>query len=186
MSIPRYTPALVRLHWLMAALVFATFAQGVLVSQLPVSPAMFRLVSWHKWGGVLLFGLVFLRILVRLRHGAPPLPAGTGRGARLAAHAVHLVLYLCFLAVPLAGYFASLAKGFPVVLFGVFPLPVLIGADPALAERLAAVHAVLAYAFGALVLLHVAAACKHQWLDRDGLISRMAFAPAPSSPKGQS
>ncbi|TIC83141.1 cytochrome b [Crenobacter intestini] len=185
MTTSRYTPALVRLHWLMAALVFATFALGVLVSQLPVSPAMFRLIAWHKWGGVLLFGLVLMRIFVRLRHGAPPLPGTTRRAALRAAHAVHGALYLCFLAVPLAGYFASLAKGFPVVLFGVLPLPAPIGADPMLAGRLALLHSTLAYAFGALVLLHVAAACKHQWLDRDGLISRMAFAPAPSSPKGQ-
>ncbi len=185
MSTPRYTPALVLLHWLMAALTLATFALGALVSQLDVSPAMFRLIAWHKWGGVLILVLALLRVAARLRHGAPPLPVTTARTARLAAHLVHLALYLSMFAVPLTGFLASLAKGYPVVLFGVLPLPVLIEADPALAAWLMPVHSTLAYAFGALILLHVMAACKHQWLDRDGLISRMAFAPASSSLKGQ-
>ena len=92
---------------------------------------------------------------------------------RRAAHANHWTLYALFFAVPLAGWAYSCASGFPVVLFGVLPLPNLVAPDRSLAEVLKTLHVGLALALGAAILLHVAAVCKHQLLDRDRILSRM-------------
>ena len=88
---------------------------------------------------------------------------------------VHAAMYGLFIAVPLAGWSYSAAAGFPVVLFGVLPLPDPVGKDRVLAELLRGVHGALAWALAVLVLLHVAAALKHQFVDRDGLLGRMGW-----------
>jgi len=90
-----------------------------------------------------------------------------------AAHATHGLLYLLFFAVPLAGWAYSSAAGFPIVVFGLLPLPDFVPVDKGLAEAAKQAHAVLAYGLAALVGLHVAAALKHQVIDRDGLLARM-------------
>jgi cytochrome b561 len=92
---------------------------------------------------------------------------------RGAAHGLHHLLYVFIFAVPLSGYFYTLAAGFPVVYFGLFQLPVLIAKNPALAETLKTVHYWLNMTMAALVLLHVLAALKHTFVDRDGTLRRM-------------
>jgi cytochrome b561 len=82
-------------------------------------------------------------------------------------------MYLLFFPVPLVGWAYSSAAGFPIVLFGVLPLPDFVPADKALAEVIKPFHAIAAFALIGLVLLHVGAALKHQWIDRDGLLDRM-------------
>jgi len=82
-------------------------------------------------------------------------------------------MYALFFAVPLVGWIYSSAAGFPIVLFGVMPLPDLVSKSPELAETLKPWHPYLAYTLAALVVMHVAALLKHQLIDRDGLLSRM-------------
>ena len=82
-------------------------------------------------------------------------------------------LYLLFFAVPLAGWAYSSAAGFPVVFLGLVPLPDFVPVSKALADVLKPIHATLAFALAGLVLVHVAAALKHQWIDNDGLLQRM-------------
>jgi len=77
--------------------------------------------------------------------------------------------------VPLLGWAYSSAAGFPIVLFGLWPLPDFVSASPDLAEAIKPWHAWAAYALAALVVLHVAGALKHALIDRDGLLARMSF-----------
>ena len=90
-----------------------------------------------------------------------------------AYHATHVALYALFFIVPLVGWAYSSAAGFPVVLFGVLPLPDWVSADKALAELIKPWHEISAFALAALVLLHVAAALKHHFIDKDALLDRM-------------
>ena len=88
-------------------------------------------------------------------------------------HATHHLMYLLFFAVPLVGWAYSSMAGFPIVWFGVLPLPDFVPVDKELAKLVKPFHAILAYTLLALVVLHVAAALKHQFIDRDGLLERM-------------
>jgi len=86
---------------------------------------------------------------------------------------MHGLLYVAFFAVPLLGWAYSSAAGFPVVWFGVLPLPDFVPKDKALADTFKELHELAAYGLAALVLAHVGAALKHHFVDRDGLLARM-------------
>ena len=171
-STDRYTGLAIALHWVLALAIVGSFSVGVYMTELPISPQRLKLYNWHKWAGICILALSALRLLWRLTHRPPadvPMPAWQQR----ASHAVHGLLYVLFFAVPLAGWAYSSAAGFPVVWFGVLPLPDLIAPNRELAEAIKPLHRILAYTMAAIVLVHVAGALKHQWVDRDGLLRRM-------------
>ncbi|QTN23523.1 cytochrome b [Rhizobacter sp. AJA081-3] len=168
----RYTGPAIALHWLLGLAIVGSFSVGVYMTELPISPQRLKLYNWHKWAGICILTLSALRLLWRLTHRPPadvPMPAWQQR----ASHAVHGLLYLLFFAVPLAGWAYSSAAGFPVVVFGVLPLPDFVSPDKALAEAIKPLHKILAFTLAALVLAHVGAALKHHFVDRDGLLDRM-------------
>lgn len=171
-STERYTGVAIAFHWLLALMILGSLAVGVYMTGLPFSPARLKLYNWHKWAGVVILVLSAARLLWRLTHrppADPPMPAWQAK----AAHWTHRLLYVLFFAVPLAGWAYSSAAGFPIVLFGVLPLPDFVPVDKALAEVLKETHHLLAWALAILVSVHVAGALKHQFVDRDGLLSRM-------------
>ena len=169
-----YTATAIGLHWLIAALMIGGFSLGwVMTSIHGFTPAKLRYVSWHKWIGVTVFALATLRILWRATHRAPPLPSGMPAWQRAGAHLVHLLLYVLMIAIPVTGYLFSSASNVPVVYLGIVPLPRLIAPDPTLKAVFKTAHLVLNWTLAALVLAHVGAAIKHQWIDRDGLLGRM-------------
>ena len=152
--------------------IVGSFCMGVYMADLPFSPQRLKLYNWHKWAGTTILALSALRLLWRLTHRPPadlPMPAWQ----RSASHATHHLLYVLFFAVPLVGWAYSSAAGFPIVWFGVLPLPDFVPVDKALADAIKPWHGYLAYAMAALVLMHVAAALKHHFIDRDSLLSRM-------------
>jgi cytochrome b561 len=170
----RYTRTAVALHWLLALLLLTSFCVGVYMHDLPLTPTRVRLFNWHKWAGITILALSFLRIAWRLWHPPPtdlPMSPWQRRGACLA----HRAMYLLFFAVPLVGWAYSSATGFQVVVFGVLPLPDFVAKSKPLADALESTHAALAWTLAAIVLMHVAGALKHQFIDRDGLLSRMWF-----------
>lgn len=169
----RYTVTAQALHWLMALLILANLPLGWVMTELALSPLKLKLYAWHKWIGVTLFLLAVLRLAWRATHAAPALPPGTPGWQRAAAGVSHVLLYLMTLAIPLSGWLMSSAKGFQTVWFGVLPIPDLLGRDEALAERLDAAHVWLNYTLAAVLSLHVAAALKHHYIDRDAVLLRM-------------
>ena len=169
----RYTATAIGLHWLIALAIFATFTLGLYMHDLPLSPDKLRLYSWHKWAGVTIFLLVVARLAWRLTHRPPDLPAAVPVWQRRAAALAHGLLYVLMLAIPLSGWLMSSAKGFPTVLYGVLPLPDLIGKNAELGEMLATTHKLLNLTMAGLVVAHVGAALKHHFVDRDDVLRRM-------------
>ena len=177
--VTRYHPLARALHWVLALAIVGNFALGVYMHELPFSPARLQYYSWHKWAGVLVLAFSVFRLLTRLMAPPPALPlnieAAMPGWQKLAHHATHIGLYALFFAVPLSGWAFSSAAGFPIVLFGVLPLPDFVPVSEPLADLLKEVHKFAALSMAALVLLHVAGALKHHFVDRDGLMSRMGF-----------
>ena len=168
----RYNRVSISLHWLVALLLTFNFALGLYMADLPLSPLKLQRYSWHKWAGVTIFFLVVLRLLWRMAH-KPPAPAPMPKWQLVASAAVHHLLYVLMIIVPISGWLMSSAHGFQTVWFGVVPLPDLLDKNHDLAESLEDVHAVLNYGMLAVVGLHVLAAFKHQFIEKDGLLSRM-------------
>lgn len=175
MNVPsptHYTRTAIALHWLLAAALIGSFGVGLYMTGLPLSPQRLKLYNWHKWAGITILALSAVRLAWRLTH-RPPADVAMPAWQQRAAHWAHRALYALFFAVPLAGWAYSSAAGFPVVVFGVLPLPDFVPADKALAEAIKPVHAILAWTLATVVLVHVAGALKHHLVDRDGLLARM-------------
>lgn len=175
MPSPRYSLTAIALHWLIALLMLCGFCLGLYMTGLKFSPQKLVLYSYHKWIGVTVFTLAVLRLLWRLTHAAPALPARMPAWQRHGAGATHALLYLLMLAIPLSGWLYSSSTGVPTVPFGVaaLQLPDLLARNKETADSLHFVHVSLNYSLALLVALHVAAAFKHQWLERDHLLDRM-------------
>ena len=169
----RYSRLSIFFHWLIALLIIVAFIVGSIMTDLSFSPFKLKVFSWHKWIGVTILGLVALRLITRLFKGAPPYPSTMPAWQKNAAHWTHVLLYVLMFAVPLSGYFYTLAAGYPVVYFGLFELPVLIPASPELKADLKMWHINLTKVLAAAFFIHVAAALKHALIDKDGMFRRM-------------
>jgi cytochrome b561 len=169
----RYSATAIALHWIVALLILANLALGLYTVGLPLSPAKLRNFSFHKWIGVTVFLLAAARLAWRLAHPAPALPAAMAPWERRAANATHVLLYVLFFAAPLTGWLFSSASGFQTVYLGVFPIPDLLAKDKALADALKLAHKSINYTMAAVIALHVAAALKHHFADRDDVLRRM-------------
>jgi len=168
-----YTGIAIIFHWLIALLFFTAFPLGIYMADLPLSPTKLQLYSYHKWIGITVLMLAILRVLWRISHRPPALPASLPRWQQIATHAVHHSLYLLLLLIPISGWLMSSAKGFQTVWFGILPLPDLVAKNKALGNFLQETHELLNFTLMGLVSLHILAALKHHFIDHDGILVRM-------------
>lgn len=168
-----YTGTAKILHWLMSLLLFSMLALGFYMSDLPLSPQKLQLYSWHKWAGVSAFLLLVIRLAWRLTHQPPAMSTQMPKIQKLAAHLGHGALYVLMFVIPLSGWLMSSAKGFQTVWFGVLPIPDLIEKNKELGAVLAEVHELLNITLIVILVVHIAAAVKHHFLDKDDTLRRM-------------
>ena len=173
MNVANYTRTAITLHWLVALLILVALPLGMVMTELDLSPTKLKLYSWHKWLGVTVFALALLRIVWRLTHAAPALPETMPAWQRKAAAALHGLLYLLMLALPISGWLMSSAKGFQTVWFGVLPLPDLVAKNEELGHFFEETHEALVGLLLFLLAAHVAATLKHHFIDRDDIAARM-------------
>jgi cytochrome b561 len=177
----RFTPLQRALHWIMAICILTMLFVGVgMVST--IAPKYLPLISLHKTLGIIILILVLIRIVARLRYGTPPLPADLPPLLKLGAVLSHYALYALMIVMPLLGWAMLSAARYPVVLWGGLRLPRIVPPSERLHTLLWDAHHYLAFAFFAVVLLHVAAALFHALVRRDGVFEAMA--PTPSREPG--
>jgi cytochrome b561 len=145
--------------------------------------ARFDALQWHKSFGITVLILSLIRLAWRLAHRPPPLPPHMPAWERTAAVAVHWTFYVLIIALPITGWMVVSASptNIPTLLFHAVPWPHIapIHALPmttrkGLEGRLTATHIVLACSTMVLIVLHVAAALKHQFWSRDEVLWQMA------------
>jgi cytochrome b561 len=169
----RFTAPQRMLHWVMAVCILAMLFIGVgMVST--VMPKYLTLVSIHKPLGIAILVLALVRLVVRLSYGAPSLPVDLPQPIKLAAHLSHYALYALMIGMPLMGWGMLSAAAYPVVLFEGVQLPAILPQSDYLHALLWNAHFYLAFAFFAVILLHVAAALFHALVRRDGVFEAMA------------
>ena len=172
-QIQRFNPLQRTLHWLMAICILAMLFIGVgMVST--VASDYLTLVNIHKPLGIAILVLALIRLVVRLRYGAPPLPLDLPEPMKLAAYLSHYALYALMIAMPLIGWAMLSAAEYPVVLWPAVWLPRIMPLNPSLHTLLWNAHFYLAFLFFALILMHLAAALFHGLIRRDGVFDSMA------------
>ncbi len=168
----RYNAGAIALHWVTAALIVVNLLLGVSMVQLGISPRKLNWYLWHKSIGTSVFLLTSLRLAWRVAR-AHPAPASMAAWQQRASRLSHGALYGLLFLVPLSGWLYSSATGVQVVYLGVLPLPSLLPKDRALADALRVVHVGCNLVLAGVVVLHVAAALKHHFVDRDSVLARM-------------
>jgi cytochrome b561 len=178
-----YSRAAITLHWLIALLLIGNFVGGVFMGDLLAPSATpeqkqlgFKIIQFHKSMGLTILLLSLLRLATRLVSGTPPLPSHMTSVERLLARATHWGFYAVMILVPLTGWVMVSASplGFPTIWFGLFEWPHLpIETSKATSSAASEVHEIIAFAGAGLFLLHVAAALKHHYMDRDDVLTRM-------------
>lgn len=162
------------LHWTIAVLIFGLLPLGWYITTLDYYDPGYRLwPGLHRGFGVVVGLLAVARIAWAILDRAPPLAPTLKPWERLGARAGHGLLYLATLLIPISGYLVSTSKGDPAELFGLLALPALWSGGEQWQEFVAGLHETLAWGTLAVVVVHAAAAIKHQFLDRDGTLARM-------------
>ena len=178
-ALTRFTGLQRLLHWLMAICINAMLFIGVgMVST--VMPSYLPLFTTHKILGSAILVLALLRLGVRLSRGAPPLPASLPEPMKLAALLSHMAFYALMIAMPLLGWATLSTAAYPIVLWGDVRLPALLPQSDSLHTLFLQAHVYLAFAFFALILVHIAAALFHLMVRRDGVFEAMAPLPLGS------
>ena len=158
-------------HWLIFILVSIMLAVGFLLDDFSKSmqPTAYSL---HKLTGLTILALMVLRILWALMNKRPELPARSYKLTRFTARFVHFLLYLLLILMPLSGWIMSITAGRPPRLFGhVLTLP--IQPNEQLSSFCKDLHELFAFTLLALIALHILAAFKHHYIDRDNVLKRM-------------
>ncbi len=169
-------------HWLIALLVLGSLAGGAMLYAygfeglrdtfgLEMTNTIYK---YHKTAGVMILGLMVLRILLRLAYGHPPRPSTMSSGTYGLARATHLALYALLIVMPVLGWAATAAGGFPVQFFDL-NLPPIIGKNEALSGTLFTLHGIVGVVIGVLVLIHIAAALRHWLILKDGVMQRIGL-----------
>lgn len=172
----RYPLAARLLHWATAAAILGLSGLGAWMVELTYyDPWYHKGLTLHRVIGMLALALGTAFVIRKVFTRSPPLPATMPRWQQLAAHAAHAAFYLLMLLVPVSGYLVSTSAGAAIPVYDLFEIPALVRVDDATRELAIKVHYFAAYGTLVLAAVHAAAAIKHQFIDRDGVLSRMGW-----------
>ena len=174
-SAERYSRGAVILHWLIAVLIVLNFVLANMADDLPKAEAA-GIMANHKAIGITVLLLTLVRIAWRFVHPMPPLVETLKAWEAAVAKVTHWLFYFLMLAIPVAGWglHSAASGGKPVSVFGLFSMPALpVGHDKPTAEMFYETHEITATLMFLLIVLHVGAALKHQFFDKDGTMRRM-------------
>ena len=177
---PVYGTVARTLHWLIALAIIGMLALGWTMSSLPFGQEKNVLFQLHKSIGITILLLSLFRLFWRLLHKAPELPAEMPLWEKLAARASHILFYVLIIGMPLSGWIIVSTSSFnmPTYLYGTIHWPNFPYVSEASNKReighiFARMHGIAAYVMAGLIVLHVSAAQKHHWIDRDDVLTRM-------------
>lgn len=167
----RYTSTARLLHWTMALLIVANLILGFAHDALPKG---FPVMPIHKSIGITVLALTILRVVWRLTHRPPPLPANLPAWEKGAAHLTHFFFYAFMLVLPLSGWILTSAGTRPLNWFFLFDVPKFgVSKEDAIVGLSRSAHEVLPWIWVALLLVHIGAALRHHFILKDDVLRRM-------------
>lgn len=179
--VSRYNNIAISLHWLMAFFIVGMLAVGKYMTHLDeTDPLRFTLTQWHKTFGILILLLAVVRLCWRLTHRSPAHPANAPKWEHVAAKLSHIGMYALLFIAPITGWMLVSVSPLNIdtLLFNTIPWPHLPWLHN-LADKASAVHQYEEFhewatgAMIALLLLHIAAALKHHFIDKDNVLTGM-------------
>ena len=186
-----YSPVGMTFHWVMAALVMFQLWWGWRIGRLPVGADKLEGYQLHSQVGLVILVLILLRGLWRLVIPGPVNDADKPGWQSRAAHLTHYAFYAVLIVLPLSGWtmWSSMAAEQPLSLAGAAPWPQLpFDTLPrqtryqlmSVAER---AHLFAVITLLVMIPLHVGAALKHQFWNRDDSLAGMVPFLNPLPPR---
>ena len=169
----RYSAVAQGFHWIIAGLIVTQFVLAYAADDLPIGVHKLALLARHKSFGMTVLMLAVLRLLWRLKNRPPGLPAGMTPLEQVLARATHVAFYVLLFAMPLTGWMMSSAKNYSVSWFGLFTWPDLIGQNETAFNILKTTHDYLSFLLFGIAVLHILAALKHHFWNKDDVLVRM-------------
>jgi cytochrome b561 len=160
-------------HWAIVGLIVTQFVLAIRAENLPRGMKLINTLALHKSIGMTVFALAIARLVWRWMNPVPADPLSMPKWQHAAAKVSHIALYALIFIIPLFGWIASSARNFSVSWFGLFTWPNLVEPSEAAFKFFQTAHAILAWTLFAVALLHIAAALKHHFVDKDNVLRRM-------------
>jgi cytochrome b561 len=179
----KYTKPAMFLHWAIALLIAVNIALALSTELFP-DESIRAAIDTHKSIGITVLGLVLLRIVWRIAHPPPALPASFAPWERRLASAGHVGLYVLMLCIPLTGWMHDSAwkdaATHPMQLFYTISWPRIGLIEQIQPEFKEYLHSLLGLVHqslnGVLLLLfiaHIGAVVKHHVKDKEPVLQRM-------------
>jgi len=162
------------LHWILAILLLLNFSLGFVMGGLERGPLRSSIFYFHKSMGILLLGLIVLRLFWRLIN-ITPIPVAHNLIINKISKFVHYSFYFILLTVTLSGWIYSTARAGPVDFFGLFYMPAIVEKNDLIGQVAKEIHIYSVYIFISLVVLHVIASIYHHFFLKDKTLKRMWF-----------
>lgn len=160
-------------HWLIALMIITLWIVGTLMGDMENSPLKFQVYGLHKSTGIIVLTLAVFAIFWRSGNLKPGLPASVPAWQKSLSSVIKYALYICMILMPLSGWAYSSSAGYPVSIYGLFEIPALVVKDDAMKNFYKEIHELIGNIILVLVGLHVAAALKHHFINKDGVLRRM-------------
>lgn len=165
------------IHWVSAVLIFVLIGTGiVMVHFLNLDfDLKFQQYQLHKSVGVVVFFTTIFRVLYRSKQDGLLNQHRVDSLEQTVARWVKWFFYFSLLAMPVLGWLSvsTAPLQIPTKIFGVFELPHVLSADESLHEVFRILHKVIGWVLAGTICLHISAALKHHFLDRDNTLIDM-------------
>ncbi len=177
----RYGAISQAVHWLIVALIIVQYVLAQLAEaaghERAAHPAaalqQLALLARHKSVGLTIFALAVLRLLWRWYSPPPRFPAAMPRWQVNSAKLTHYAFYALLMLLPMSGIVMSAASNYPLSYFGLFTIPNVVAPDETLKDIMKERHEMLFNILVVVAVVHVGAALKHHFVNRDDVLRRM-------------
>lgn len=160
-------------HWIVSLAFFGLLAVGFFLANVELErDARAPIMALHKATGTVMLLVVAWRVIWRLRQGFPAPVPGVAAWQVAASRFVHWGLLVTIVLMPVSGFVRSAFSGRPIDMYGLFSIPAF-GKENDISEPAAMVHTAAAYVLVILLVLHIGAALKHHFVDKDATLARM-------------
>ena len=161
------------MHWVVGLIIIGNLISGYIMTDLE-SPFKFTIYSWHKFIGVVVLGLVILRIIIRLCSSIPTPPKEIKSSDILLSQIGVAALYICMIIMPLSGYLMSAYGGYPIMLMDI-SIPNIVKVNTKLSSLYYNAHMITSYMLSAFIIGHILYSVKHLIVDKINLFKRMMY-----------
>jgi len=168
----KYGKVAIVIHWIMALMIIALVFIGFSLGDIE-KPLKFTIIGLHKATGTLVLILGLFRWYWMISNDSPAPAKGMSKADIGISHATKWILMLALIGMPMSGIIMSMFAGHAINMYGLFEITPMLEKNIPNAKFFGSLHEIGAYVISIIIGLHVLAALKHHFINKDNVLSRM-------------